>query len=284
MSWTFRKRVKWWLYGYCPGLAGSFPYYGTRVYFPRGSVLFDIACEQGVFEHDNVVLICSLLQPGSVYFDVGANIGLMAIPALRSCSSCIVVSLEPSPNTLPYLRLTAAGSGYHDRWRIVGKAAAAAPGAQEFFTAAPDRGAFDGFRDTGRAGVGSTLAVPVTTIDEEWETLGRPAVSVIKIDVEGAETQVLQGASECISHEQPYLLVEWTAANLRAYSIPPEYLLELADRMDYGVFALPHIVPIECERTLALQLSRGESFLLIPGAGRRSRKEMDNPLGNARTP
>ena len=67
-----RQRLKRWLYGSCPGLAGSVPYYGARVYFPKGSQIFDMLCAQGIYEGENINVINALIRPGSTYFDIGS--------------------------------------------------------------------------------------------------------------------------------------------------------------------------------------------------------------------
>src|ERR1041384_3306601 len=119
----FRKIIKKFLYGRCPGFAGSFPYFGVKVFFPPRSLSFYAACEQGIFEHANVRVLEHFVRPDTVVFDVGANIGLMAIPLLQHCSSCKVISFEPSPNVLGSLRKTVQGSPFGDRWRLIEKAA-----------------------------------------------------------------------------------------------------------------------------------------------------------------
>lgn len=91
-----------------------------------------MACKQGIYESENLKLIYHFVRPNSVYFDVGANIGLMSIPLLYSCPSCTVVSMEPSPNTLKFLIRTFEGSGFGNRWRIVGKAAGSSMGSMNF--------------------------------------------------------------------------------------------------------------------------------------------------------
>ena len=47
----------------------------------------------------------------------------------------------------------------------------------------------------------------MTTLDELWKGLGRPTVSVVKIDVEGSEVSVLRGASALLS-AGPVVMVE----------------------------------------------------------------------------
>lgn len=69
------------------------------------------------------------------------------------------------------------------------------------------------------------VAVPGVTLDDLWEGVGRPRVSFIKIDVEGAEGDVLRGAGGMIGATRPQLIVEvhdrervgWLSALLPGY-------------------------------------------------------------------
>jgi FkbM family methyltransferase len=260
---NLRRIIKKWLYGKCPGFAGSFPYFDTKVYFPKDSLIFRVACEQGFYEKDNLHILSSLVKPNSTYFDIGANIGLMSIPILHTNDSCTVVSFEPSPNTLHFLNHTADNSRFTDRWKVVGKAVSSQVGTLDFFIASPDMGAFDGFKDTQRANTNNRIEVPVTTIDVEWESLGKPAVSVIKIDVEGSELEALQGGANCIEAEKPTILIEWNATNLKAYDCSPESLLIFAEKHDYLICSLPNLVPILDPNFLRIHMIKTESFLLL---------------------
>ncbi|MEH1788132.1 MAG: FkbM family methyltransferase [Nostoc sp.] len=260
---TFRKQIKQWLYGKCPGFAGAFPYYGTKVYFPKNSLIFKLACQQGIYEQENLNILSSLVKPNSTYFDIGANIGLMSIPILQQDDSCNVVSFEPSPNTYNFLNRTAKSSQFNKRWVVSSKAVGSQVGTLDFFIASPDMGAFDGFHDTKRAKTNNQIEVPVTTVDIEWKTLGRPKLSVIKIDVEGAELEILKGALNCIQNEQPSILLEWNATNLKAYNCPIESLMIFARKYNYELYSLPNLVPVLNVESLLLHMSKTESFLLL---------------------
>lgn len=258
----FRSRIKEWLYGSCPGFAGSFPYHGTRIYFPKRCEVFHMTCRQGTFERDNVNLLCLFARRGDTVLDVGANIGLMAAPILRRCPEARVVSFEPSPATLAYLHKTLATSPYAARWCVVPKALCDQEGTVDFYTAAEDRGAYDGLADTERGGPTHKVTVQASTLDAEWLRLGRPTVSVIKIDVEGAELRVLKGASRCITVHQPPILIEWSSRNLTAHAVPPSALLEFAEQTKYTLHSVPGLVRISTEAELALHMKTTESFLL----------------------
>ena len=263
---TIRRRIKKWLYGQCLGLKGAFPYYGTKVYFPNNSLIFNMACDQGTYEHEIVTLLLKIVKPSSYFFDVGANIGLISAPILYHNADCRVVSFEPSPNTLPFLMRTVEESKYRDRWQVIGKAVSDREGEIKFSIASNDLGAYDGIQDTGRAGATNKISLPATTVDKEWEQLGRPPVSTIKIDVEGAEILVLMGSQNCIGECRPFVLLEWNVLNFIVYKYQAKDLLTYANESNYRVFSVPQLIPVDDETSLRVQMLKTENFLLVPVA------------------
>lgn len=261
---TLKRRIKRWLYGRCPGLAGSFPYFGERLHFPRGSLLFDLACEQGIFEEANLRLLQGAVRENSWYLDVGANIGLMSAPLLHTRSGVTVVSVEASPHTGACLKRSIEGSPRRDRWTFEGLALGSREGQATFFASAPSHGAFDGLRDTGRGRGATATTVTMTRLDALWRRHGQPDVSCIKIDVEGAESEVLAGAAECVAACRPVIMLEWNEENLAAYHLSPDSLFSLAGRLRYEVFAAPRLTPVPGPVPLRIQMNLGETFVLIP--------------------
>ncbi|MDB6007192.1 MAG: methyltransferase, FkbM family [Prosthecobacter sp.] len=259
-----RQIIKYWLFGKCPGLAGSFRYCGVKVRFPVGSLSFKAACQQGIFEADNVTVLQALIRPGTCMFDVGANIGLMAIPVLGADASCQVVSLDPSINVLPSLRRTIAESPFGARWTLVEKAVGAAPGTINFTLSSAANSLFDGIRPTQRVESAAQVQVEMTTLDAEWVRLGKPDVSLIKIDVEGAESEVLRGATECLRAKQPFVLLEWNRQNLAAYECPADFILQFAAEAGYEVLSVPGLNPVKNKHQLKLHMAFTENFLLSP--------------------
>ena len=262
---TFRQHIKHFLYNKCPGFAGSFPYYGTEVHFPTGSAVFSLVCEQGIYEHFVVRTLLYLLSPESYYIDIGANIGLMSIPLLASNGNCRVLSFEASPETAGYLRKTIEGSRCGDRWQLISKAAGREIGTSSFYEPEAAMGAFGGFVNTGRIECqGHIRSVPVTTLDSEWQARLKPLVSIIKIDVEGAELQVLEGAVDCLSTCRPHIVLEWNLINLTANMCCISSLLLFSARHAYQVYSLPQMCLVSDLCTLRVQMLVTETFLLAP--------------------
>jgi FkbM family methyltransferase len=259
-----RRALRRWLYGRCPGVSGRFPYYGTTVYFPRGSLIFELACEQGVYEHENVKLLLAFSRPDSYVFDIGSNIGLMSVPLLHSLPQVRVASFEPSPLTYPYLERTWARSAFRSRWSISPKALAEHAGEIDFFVADAAWGVFDGTADTGRGGPKRVVRVAATTLDAEWTALGQPPVAAIKIDTEGSDVEVLMGGRNCLAAAKPYVILEWTAENLRVRGTKPESLIGSAAELGFSLYSTPGLVPIATESDLRLHMRLTETFVLSP--------------------
>lgn len=260
---TWRQWLKYWVYGSCPGFRGRFRYFGAKVYFPPGSVIFRVACENDVFEREVMVTLQRLARPGAYFFDVGANIGLMSVAVLGVVPDCHVVSLEPSPNVLPFLERTVRESAWADCWEVVPKAAASSAGRATFSVSSAANSAFDGMRATGRVSGVRQVEVETTTLDAVWEQRGSPAVALIKMDIEGAEFDALRGARRLLEACRPAILLEWNETNFSAYGVKREDILVVAAEAGYRLHALPSMVRVKTGSELAVHMGFTESFLML---------------------
>ena len=265
MRW--RAHLKSIVYGSAPGFRGRLPYFGTKVHFPRGSLAFRAACEQGIYESEVLRLIEAFARPGTCYFDVGAHLGLMSIPLLTSVADLRVLAFEPSPNVLPYLRRTVQESRFAGRWAVIEKAAGRECGTTRFAVSTPKFGLLEGIRSTGRAPLAGEIEVPLTTLDTEWGAIGRPPVSVIKLDVEGGELDALEGAKDCIRTCRPVVLAEWNGTNIQAYDLARDAILAMAKALNYGLYGVPALNPVNNPLELRATMAQTESFLFLPCVG-----------------
>jgi FkbM family methyltransferase len=138
------------------------------------------------------------VRPGDLCFDVGAHVGnrLRALSKLGAR----VVALEPQPQCMLLLR---RWYGRYPNVELLEKAVGAAPGTRTLFVSERTPTVTSLSADW-IAAVGATpgfsgvtwdrgIPVPVTTLDELIARYGEPAFC--KIDVEGAELDVLRGLS-----------------------------------------------------------------------------------------
>jgi FkbM family methyltransferase len=263
-----RAEFKHFLHNHVPGFRGWFPYFGSRLFFPPGSESFRIICHQGIFEHDNLRIAAAAARPASVIYDVGANIGQMAAPLLFLRSDVSIVSFEPSPSSVNWLRMSVEHSPFKERWTLVEKAVGRAEGDIDFHIAPTGMSLYEGTVHTNRKAKSRTVSVPLTTLDAVWTASGRPDVSFIKIDTEGGEGDVLDGAAEVITQCRPSILIEWNAENLRARGISPSALLTIADRYGLRVLTAPSLAVIEDDALIPVAMNFTETFLLVPRTAR----------------
>jgi FkbM family methyltransferase len=141
------------------------------------------------------------VKPGDLVFDVGAHLGnrTRAFAAL----GCRVVAVEPQPHVARVLRRLVGG---RSQVQVVECAVSRAPGrvtlaiSERTPTVSTMAGEWrqQRARDPDFADVSwnRTFDVEATTLDALIETHGKPAF--VKIDVEGAELDVLRGLSQAV--------------------------------------------------------------------------------------
>lgn len=148
----------------------------------RGSFL------RGVYEARLSELVASTLRPGDVFWDVGAHFGWYTLLG----SSAVgpqgrVYAFEPAQGNLWYLH-------HHLAWNRCTNVEVrpVALGGEAGERAFGGRGT-----GSGRLGRGSGR-VPVQTLDELVRSGACRAPTYLKIDVQGAEAEVLRGAAETL--------------------------------------------------------------------------------------
>lgn len=175
--------------------------------------------------------------------DAGGFIGTHSVYFAQICGLSPVLAFEVNPRSLDTLKKNLEINCPGSDVRPLHKALGAAPGRVLVSIAAVDNEG-DTTVDYSPSREGETLEC--TTIDLEVEALGAPQVSLIKIDVEGAEVEVLQGAQRTLQRDRPILCVEahsaeclghileqvarWGYCILDCRGFSPTYILEASPR------------------------------------------------------
>lgn len=163
------------------------------------------------------------LKPGDLFVDVGANIGIYTVFALDLGAE--VIAVEPTPNA-DYLRENLALNGCTAQ--VVQKALSDAPGRVRMTQG------LDSLNHLLLDGAGG-VEVECTTLDL---LLGDRVADGVKIDVEGAERLVLEGATRSLSeHRVRMLQLEWgTNRPMQTLSEGRDPVLRLLREFGYGVY------------------------------------------------
>jgi FkbM family methyltransferase len=174
-----------------------------------------------------------LLQPGDVFVDAGANVGLFALVAAAKVGPAgRVVACEPAPAMRAVLERNARLSGFS--WlQAHGVALAERSGCAEFVVFEGEGSGLSSFRPADLDG-GKRQTVPVTTLDELVRAEEAPRVSLVKIDVEGAEARVMRGAAGLIARARPDILIEVEEEHLARQGASARELQGIARNAGYG--------------------------------------------------
>lgn len=159
-------------------------------------------------ESDVYAYLHAHIRPGDTVFDVGSFLGIYAmVSARRTGPRGLVVSFEPTTTSLPFLHRHLVMNGMQTRVRVLACAVGRRSGTVEFFEHGDAYLNSVGVQDPSAA-VGDTVQVPMLSIDEACALFGwKP--DVIRVDVQGLEAEVLQGAKLTIAkHPELKIIIE----------------------------------------------------------------------------
>ena len=183
----------------------------------------------------DIALVRTLLSPGDIFVDGGANVGLFTLAAAARVGPMgRVLAFEPAPETAGMLRRNIALNSFH--WvRVLEAALGETAGARSFTAFSGDAAGFSSFVPEDGGG-GTTCEVRVLRLDD---VIGRGelrALRLIKLDLEGAEVAALAGAARVLRESDTDLLIEVEPAHLARQGASDHQLLELLTSQGYRLF------------------------------------------------
>jgi FkbM family methyltransferase len=176
--------------------------------------------------------IAPTLPPGSVLFDVGAHRGLFSLVYCASSPDRRAVLFEPSASLTRDAARLIALNGFEGRAAVRVCGVGDRAGHRDIVE--------DALGFAREAGSGAAGAEPIafTTLDDEWRRTG-VAPAIVKIDVEGAEAEVIRGAAALLRDVRPILFLELHMDELERRGESTTALLAQLTSAGYR-FAEPH--------------------------------------------
>ena len=157
----------------------------------------------GGFEIAEIHDLRARLAEGDVVVDVGANVGYLTVAmAIAVGPAGRVIACEPAAE--PFVRLRENLSLNQLRNVDAHNVAVGRTDGKVSLAIADD----SAFSSTVSRGSARVAQVPSVQLDTLWRQCGSPRVALVKIDVEGAELGVLEGAADLLSTWRPSLLIE----------------------------------------------------------------------------
>lgn len=181
-SWQIRSRLY-------PGKIAVPFVGGTKLLVARGmtGATGNVYC--GLHEVHDMGFVLHALRPGDLFVDVGANVGSYTVLA-GGAAGAEVICFEPLPATFAHLQDNIAANHLGARVQARRQALGAAAGKLAFTTG------LDTMNHVATAGE-QGVEVEVVRLDD---ALAGRAPAVMKIDVEGFETDVIAGAEATLAN------------------------------------------------------------------------------------
>lgn len=153
----------------------------------------------GYMERDLTVLMNSIASRGGLLVDVGANYGYFTSLWAAAGKANRVVAFEASPRNMAGLKRNVEQNGLQSQVTILPKAAGKVAGTMHFYLGPEDQ--------TGWGGLSATqgkddIEVEVTSLDDHCSQNGISEINVLKIDTEGADTWVIEGAARLLREKR----------------------------------------------------------------------------------
>ncbi|HAW57759.1 MAG TPA: hypothetical protein DCX03_01890 [Bacteroidales bacterium] len=164
-----------------------------------------IITDTGQFENGEIERVIENLNEGSIFFDIGANVGIYSISVAKKFSDIHIFAFEPVPNTAQIFKENVIKNNVSSKILLIEEAVTNTDG---FVNITMD------FHSSNYITICDSKynckLVRSTTIDTFVKANKIPKIDLIKIDVEGKENYVLKGAIKSIDTFKPVILVELT--------------------------------------------------------------------------
>jgi FkbM family methyltransferase len=164
----------------------------------QGDIISESIVTQGTWETDLTERLLEIAcQGGKVLVEVGANLGYFSLIWAAAAPDNRVFAFEPSPRNIDLLRKNVYLNGLQDRIYVLPIAIGNTIGLHQFNLGPPSQTGWGGLAP--RKG-DSSLTVVVNKLDDLFSAEDR--IDFLKIDVEGADTWVLQGGEQLFRRKQ----------------------------------------------------------------------------------
>ncbi len=173
--------------------------YGILLHLDPESYVDRICIDKGFYEKEVLNAIIADIQPDDVFWDIGANIGIMSIAVAKLYPTAQVVAFECSPLTTH--RLCANISLNEAVIKVVNLALSDQNRIATLSIRNVGNSGVSSLSPTMRASYENEVSVATLTGDSLIETNDVPPPTHIKIDVEGHELRVLKGLSKHLDSE-----------------------------------------------------------------------------------
>ena len=210
--------------------AGKLQRCGMEFELPSGDFGVTLEAEStGEYEPVTTKLLEELLHEGMTFVDVGAHVGLFAVPATKWVGSTgKVIAFEPHPDNFAMLSRNVASNSNTNNITVVNSAVSDVTEIVHLHMSTFNTGDHQLFHKGKR----NTVEVACTTLDSYFD--GDEKIDVIKMDVQGAEEAAFRGMRRVlVRNEQIKVVWELSPKQLEDAGSSANKLLEWLEGLGF---------------------------------------------------
>lgn len=190
---------------YFPDKYLAFPFIGGKIYLNIKESNMMLARALGIYEPEKTETITALLKPDQTFIDIGGNKGDFSLLAAKiTGSKGQVLTFEPEPENCHWFNESIQLNQYSNI-RLFDIALSDSNGKAQLFLG--EKSGWHSLVSSQGKTDNSTIEVEKRTLDSILNESNIQKVDVIKIDVEGAEMEVLLGAEDTLKNNTNLILL-----------------------------------------------------------------------------
>jgi FkbM family methyltransferase len=220
-------------------------------------------------ERAELATLRELIVPGMVIADIGANAGFYTIEMASMVGpSGRIVAFEPDPLNFRFLqgRTRRAHASNVEAFQM---AVGDKTGRAILYCSAYNR-ADNRLHASHHEAHVEASEVHVCSLDDFVQSHHNTAIDGIKIDVQGAEEQVLIGARTVLERRVQWIWVEFSPAHLRAAGTDPGRFVAMLEQLGMDIFELDHagsLSPFSGFESYSRRIGAGYGDLVLRARG-----------------
>ncbi|GAB4544486.1 MAG: FkbM family methyltransferase [Pleurocapsa sp.] len=188
----------------------------------------------GTYEMPIQNIFTQHLNPGDVFYDIGANVGFFTVIAAKLVGNTgKVYSFEPGEGNAKSVRHNAALNNF-TQVKVIEKAVSHTPGEGQLLLAKYSGGHALATADA-PPDLAGKVTVDIVSIDDLIAKQEIAPPNFVKVDVEGAELDVLRGMKETIKTYKPTIIYEVDDGDRSAYERKYQELASFLQSFGYKV-------------------------------------------------
>lgn len=191
----------------------------------------------GDFEIDDIRYFEKHIQANDVVLDIGANIGAYCITSGKHYVGARIFAFEPIPMNAQLIRASILLNGISNV-QVIQKCVADYCGKTEFSISTDS--AYSSMMDTMRRPEQQVIQAEVIRLDDFCAENQIEQIGLIKVDVEGAEERVINGAKELLTGAKPprLIMMELYDNNLKIFGSSISKVIEKMASYGYSPYVL----------------------------------------------